>query len=262
MMFGIFKSKPLLEPDFVDWQFQCFEWLLRNTGGMKAWQEGTKLIKPTEEFFPNGGNTQSELAESIFRQVKQHSGMSDWPCRLQVQEADSSFIVAPMVVLQGAPSSPLGTFTCDSEKEEVIITYNPDSVSNPMSLIATFAHELAHYLTATFEEEPPGGWENWEYATDVAATFLGFGIFSANSHFNYSQLNSDNGEGGSGWQTSRQGYLSEPELLNAHAIFSCLMDLPVTESIPHLKSSLRGSFKQAYKDVTSFPGRIESLKAI
>jgi len=125
-----------------------------------------EVIKPTEEFFPYGGNTQAELAESIFRQVKQHSGMSDWPCRLQAQKADPSVIVAPTVVLQGAPSSPLGSFTCDSEKEEIIITYNPASVSNPMSLIATFAHELAHYLTGTFQEEPPGGWENWEYATD------------------------------------------------------------------------------------------------
>lgn len=258
-MFGLFKTKPLLESDQVDWQFQCFKWLLRNTGGMRVFHEEKNLIKPTEEFFPHGGNTQAELVESIFRQVKQHSGMSDWPCRLQAQKADPSVIVAPTVVLQGAPSSPLGSFACDSEKEEITITYNPASVSNPMSLISTFAHELAHYLTGSFQEEPPGGWENWEYATDVAAIFLGFGIFTANSCFNFSQYTSVDTQG---WQTSRQGYLSEPEVLYAHAIFCCLMDLPAKESLQHLKSSLRGSFKQAYKDVTNCPERIAYLKGI
>ncbi len=44
-MFGLFKSKPLLESDLVDWQFQCFEWLLRNTGGMRVLHEKTKLNK-------------------------------------------------------------------------------------------------------------------------------------------------------------------------------------------------------------------------
>lgn len=258
-MFGLFKTKPLLESDVVDWQFECFEWLLRNTGGMRALREETTLIKPTDEYFPNGGNTESELAESIFRQVKQHAGMSEWPCRLQSQKVDPSVIVAPTVILQGAPTSPLGTFACDSEKEEVTITYNPTSVSDPMSLIATFAHELAHYLTGSFREEPPGGWENWEFATDVAAVFLGFGIFTANSCFNFTQYTSVETQG---WKTSRQGYLSEPEVIHAHAVFSCLMDLPTKESLPHLKSSLRGYFKQAYKDVTNCSERINALKEI
>ena len=226
---------------------------------MRALRKESNLVKPTDEFFPDGGNTQSELAESIFRQVKQHAGMSKWPCRLQAQKADPSVIVAPTVVLQGAPVSPLGTFACDSNSDEIIITYNPASVSKPMSLIATFAHELAHYLTATFQEEPPGGWENWEYATDVAAVFLGFGIFTANSCFNFTQYTSVNTQG---WQTSRQGYLSEPEVLHAHAIFTAIMDLPPKESMPHLKSSLRGNFKQAYKDVTNCSERIAALKEI
>ncbi|MDH4318404.1 MAG: hypothetical protein OEV64_08445 [Desulfobulbaceae bacterium] len=44
-------------------------------------------------------------------------------------------------------------------------------------MIATFAHELSHYLIATAPEPPPGGWESWKFATDIGATFLGFGIF-------------------------------------------------------------------------------------
>ncbi|MDX6851136.1 hypothetical protein SCD92_17290, partial [Gilvimarinus sp. SDUM040013] len=58
--------------------------------------------------------------------------------------------------------------------------------TSPTQLVATFAHELSHYLTCTANEPPPGGWDNWEFATDIAATFLGFGVFMANSSFNFS----------------------------------------------------------------------------
>jgi hypothetical protein len=110
-----------------------------------------------------------------------------------------------------------------------------------------------------FKEEPPGGWENWEIATNVAAVFLGFDIFTANSCFNFSQYTSVDTQG---WKTSRLAYLSESEVIHAHAIYSCLMGLPPKESLPHLKSSLCDYFKKAYKDLTGCPELIDSLKGI
>ena len=46
---------------------------------------------------------------------------------------------------------------------------------------ATFAHELARYLVETFEEPAPGGDALLEPAVDIAAVFMGFGLFMANS---------------------------------------------------------------------------------
>jgi hypothetical protein len=57
-------------------------------------------------------------------------------------------VVAPILAIQNGPSSPHGTFQA-TEENEVIITYNPSLASQPIQLVATFAHELAHYLTAT-----------------------------------------------------------------------------------------------------------------
>ena len=31
-MFGFFKRTPLIEPAVMNWQFDCFEWLLKNMG--------------------------------------------------------------------------------------------------------------------------------------------------------------------------------------------------------------------------------------
>ena len=72
-------------------------------------------------------------------------------------------------------------------------------------MVATFAHELSHYLTATAPEPPPGGWDNWEFATDICASFLGFGIFVANSAFSFNQYTEVDSQG---WQSSRGGYLT------------------------------------------------------
>jgi hypothetical protein len=52
-----------------------------------------------------------------------------------------------------------------------------------------------------------------------------------------------------GWKWRQQGYLSEPEILHAHAIFSALLDIPAADTLSYLKPSLRGIYKRVLKDV-------------
>jgi hypothetical protein len=255
-LFGILKRRPLLDSSVVDWQFDCFAWLLRHSGGFHEFRK-TRLIQPTDRFFPQRGLRGHELAEAIFRQVQEHARMGHWPCHLKAQERDPDSIVAPTVVVRGAPSSAAGTFS--SSDKAAVVTYNPAGLADPMALVATFAHELAHYLTDCFPEEPPGGWENLEFATDIASVFLGFGIFAVNSSFTFSQYT---GVDSQGWRARRLGYLSEPELLHAQAIFSALLDVPPSEVLKHLKSSLRGGFRRASKDVAAHKERLAFLKAV
>jgi hypothetical protein len=72
--------------------------------------------------------------------------------------------------VKNIPNTPLGTFEA-KENNEIVITYNPSLTANPTQLVATFAYELAHYLTGSCSEAPPGGWDNWGFSTDIAATF-------------------------------------------------------------------------------------------
>lgn len=243
-MFGLFRKGPLLDAELTQWQFDCFEWLLQHTGGIEAFKQ-RRMILPTPRFFPHDGSSEHAFAEMIFNQVRAYAGMADWPCMLQCQEADPNTMVSPHAFVQGAPSSPAGTFRALSEGG-ALITYSPKQLRDPMSLVATFAHELAHYRTAGFPEPPPGGWEVWEPATDLTAAFLGFGIFLANSRFNFSHF--DDGRT-AGWRWQQQGYLSEVEVLHMHAIFSVVLGMDQRETLPHLKSALRGIFKRVYRDV-------------
>ncbi|RDS79801.1 hypothetical protein [Dyella psychrodurans] len=244
VMFGVFRKGALLDAELAGWQFDCFEWLLRHGGGVEAFRQ-RRLILPTPQFFPHDGSRGHAFAEMIFHQVKAHADMADWPCKLESQENDPDTMVSPQAFVQGAPNSPGGTFRALKEGG-ALITYNPSKLRDPMSLVATFAHELAHYRMATFPEQPPGGQEVREPATDLAAVFMGFGIFLANSRFNFSHF--DDGRT-AGWRWQQQGYLSDVEVLHMHAIFSVMLGIDQRETLPHLKSALRGIFKRVHKDV-------------
>ncbi|TKB24058.1 MAG: hypothetical protein E5W69_08365, partial [Mesorhizobium sp.] len=133
------------------------------------------------------------------------------------QEDSIDPVFGPLQVLQNAPREPAGTFSV-SLGGAMTITYNPAIVPKPMKLITTFAHEICHPLLLSVSEEPPGGSEMEEFATDLAATFFGFGIFNSNTAASFTQYR-DTATGTQGWSFERQGYLSPAERAFALALF-------------------------------------------
>ncbi|NQZ07093.1 MAG: hypothetical protein HRT35_08025 [Algicola sp.] len=238
-----FKTKPLLSEQDQQFQIATFKWLLKYFGGQDF--VDTKLILPIREHFPQKLDDNDDAAEKTFEQVKAHAGLEKWPCKLVAQDEDIDPVVAPALAVSGAPGGPMGTFGVE-ENNETIITYNPAIIGQPVQLIATFAHELAHYLTGTSREEPPGGWENWEFATDISATFMGFGVFMANSASNFQQYTNVDSQG---WKYSRSGYLSEAEHIYALALFMGLRSIPLEDALSHLKPGLKKLLKKAVKEI-------------
>ncbi len=255
-MLGIFKSKPLLSVDDAEFQVATYKWLLKNYGG-EDFYKNTKLVLPTKEFFPSKVESEEEAAVETFNTVKGFAGMQDWPCRLERQEEDVNPLVSPTIAVRNVPTNPLGTFEA-KDQTEVVITYNPVIVANPAQLVATFAHELAHYLTGSCKEEPPGGWENWEFATDIAATFLGFGVFMANSASNFSQFADLDSQG---WQHNRSGYLSEEEHIFALAIFIKLQNITYENVFKHLKPSLTKMLRKVIPEIEAL-NILEELSSV
>ena len=177
--------------------------------------------------------------------MKEYAGMSEWPCELRAQEPDPDRLVAPTVLIQGGEQSPLGTISSKSP-EKIMITYNPAIIANPNKLVATFAHELAHYLTVACKEPPPGGWDNWEFATDITAVFMGFGIFQANAAFEFTQHSDIFSQG---WQCSSSGYLSEEELSFALALFIRLKEINPKKVYPYLDTNIKTYVKKSIKEL-------------
>ncbi len=238
-MFGFLKKKPLLSDDRFFFQIDTYKWLLQNFDSNYFYGK-CPLILPTEEFFPEIAQGEKIKVNDLFEQVKDYAGMDSWECNLLAQDDDFEDLISKELFLGEAGSSPLGTFSIDEGKP--LITYNPELRKKPDNLIATFAHELAHLLIAGCEVEPPDGWENEELVTDLAAIFMGFGLFIANSSFQHGHFS--NGQD-TGWKSQKSGYLAEHEASFALAIFLKLKNIEFKDVSRYMDANVKTYVKMA-----------------
>lgn len=248
---GIFGPKRPLSADEWEWQLASFKWLIEEFGGITE-NPTNQLVIPSADFFPPTSADPDEKAQQIFDQVKSLSGMQDWPTKLITGSKSRPSAVAPGFGLKHETHAPAGEFRLAENlagKPIAEIFYNPSHIDQPEKLIATFAHELAHYLMSGAKTPPPGGWEIHELTTDVAAVYLGFGAFLANSASNFSAFTEFDQMG---WQHERQGYLSERALVCALAIWETLADrdalLASSYLKPHLAKDLNAVIKYVKRE--------------
>ncbi len=219
-----FKPKSFLDATRRDWQFDAFAWLLRNCGGYPKFID-TPLVLPTGEFFPDPGMRGHAAATALFRRVRELAGMSEWPCGVEPGDSGEH---ARLVSTDRLP----------------IIRYAPES-AQPLTLVATFAHELARYLVDTFEEPPPGGELLRDPAIDFASVFMGFGVFMANAAFE-----------------SPNHDLNEGELVHALAIFCILHRIPPESVERHLNAHLRKYLRLAARDLAQHESKFQRLRSV
>jgi hypothetical protein len=258
-MLSLFRPRLPIDEDELEWQLASFKWMTQEFGPVA----GKPLVLPTPAWFPPSQNKGHQRIADLFEHVKSAAGMSDWPCTLEPGQSDRPVVAGFALLLrhEGAPA-PCGTFTmtgADGE-ERVVITYNPALADDPTAMIATLAHELAHYLMSSAKTAPPGGWSLHELHTDLLAVYLGFGIFLANSARSFSQFQSD---GQMGWSSRTQGYLSEGALTTALAIFQRLAGRDPLEAAPFLKTYLESDLKRAAKGLARLcPDMAQAMEAV
>lgn len=239
MVFWKSKKSPL-EQDDEEWQLACWPWLLDNVIDLNAIQQ-RPLVVPSDEFFPPTAAKGKDRAMYVFQNVAELIGVSDWPFDLVEQDERVNPVVGPTMIVQNVPDSPAGTFSLQSDYR-LQITYSPELVNEPLQLIATYVHEICHALMLTIdrssdETEPPGGWECEEFATDLLVVLLGFGIFGANTAFQFQQF-TDQGTGMQGWSTRRSGYLTEADWAFALAVYQRITNQPEGYANQRLKPGL------------------------
>jgi hypothetical protein len=237
---GFFKPKLPIDQDEFDWLLACFKWFGKEFGGLEAMRT-TQLVVPDAAFFPAVSAKGHALAAHYFDHTKTLAGMADWQCDLIEGASEREWRVSAGLGLRHLTKSPpLGSFGYQNGRYQ--ITYNPAELDRPESLIATFAHELAHYLIHTASTRPPGGTALGEHATDVTAVFMGFGVFMANTAKSFEQFQNFEEQG---WQMRPQGYLSELALVTSLAIFVRLAQSDGEAARAHLKDYLRKPFNRA-----------------
>jgi hypothetical protein len=247
-----FTQRSPLTVDDEEWQLETWRWLLEQLGGLEDLQ-AQPLVLPTRDFFPKTDAKGHARAEHVLATIKELMGLQEWHCELVAQSRAPDAKVSDVAYLKfdNDKQNPGGTFGI--EGNEVVITYDPGLIDDPVGLVATLAHELSHYLLSA-KSAPPGGWENHEFCTDLCVVYSGFGLFGAATAFRYFA-------GAQSWGYSKAGYLTQPEWTFALAVYFSLRGQPIADAKPWLPSHLYSGVMKAAKYLASQPAKLEALKS-
>ena len=257
-MFGLFRSKPLLEESSTEWLFHAYAWALENFGG-DIFHRDTILVTPSNRHFPEKLlATPEQKVVAAFGRVRDYAGMQGWPCELIALVPDME-PPPPPNISSVTPRGPQGAVSIHDEKQSIPIAFDPGMVGKPLVLVAAFAQQLAYHLGRAIKKEVPGGEELRGPASDLLAVFMGFGLFQANS-----AMTACRGGCSGCAPVQKLGYLTEAEFVYALAIFCVLKDIQNEEVEPYLKKTLQPFFRKAIKELNETRGddilRLKTLR--
>jgi hypothetical protein len=252
MFSGVFGARTFLDPDVEEWHLDVWATLIERFGAALSVAD-TPVALPTRAFFSPTEATGHAKAVHVFDCVKAVMQMQDWPCALVQQGHRTTGQQVSAFVHIAGDEAPNGTFRVEPDGA-VVITYSPDLLDDPMGLVATLAHELAHYLLASESDLVED--ETHELMTDLTVAYTGLGVFGANAAFSFEQ----HGDAFSqGWRSRSSGYLSPRSWAFALAVFGELRgDDGGMER--YLKPEIEGLRRQAVKYLRKRPDLLADLR--
>lgn len=245
----MFFRRRLVNDAHARWIAESFAWIARTLGPVHFFEEAP-LVLPTRDFIDAPPETSHRTAGIVFGQVKELMGVGDWPC--QLEEAPLHHGATPVsdrLMLQPAEDySALAMFEID--ESGVTIRYDPAMLDHPRLLIATFAHELSHYILAPHYEDSPYDMGLFEQLTDLMAIAAGFGVFVLETCFV-----SRSGVGG--WSVERNGYLRPEDATFALALFIRATGESEEDALVHLSGPKADRLRDGLRQLDREPEWLE-----
>ena len=277
-LLDFFKPKPLVDENSADFIFTTVAWALQNFDSEEFFNR-TRLVAPTNEFFPGLVTSVDEKALNIFRHTLRYTGLRHWPfqlkslierdvnseCQVQPTPQDALALIHrnsfPELSIADGAMADSGADAYDMEvpvimtEQPLFVFYNPQQTLKPEDMSASYAHVIAQHLIIQSTLPPPGGMQFFAEASEVLASMMGFGVLLSNSAYTF--------RGGCGScynaMANRQPALSELDSVFTLALFCRLKGIGHKEAMLHLKKYLRPSYKQAIKQIDQ---RLESLNQL
>jgi hypothetical protein len=208
-MFWSTPKCPVEEDDKL-WLEESMEWLLEEFGA-DAFRE-VKVVLPTDEFFPDSYSADEDDARALVDRVCEYMSVNPDLIQLEFFEDEGRQAQKDLVYSEGSTEGACGHYR--KRRDKFVIALESSQLTDPMSLVATIAHELGH-VRLLGEGRVHGGFEDHEPLTDLLTVFFGLGVFTAHSAFTF--------DGSSqGWQARTRGYLSEEMFGYALALFALM----------------------------------------
>jgi len=249
----LFKKRPTIDNDELAWIAACWRWLDDILGPVDK-EPRRQAILPSRRLFPDTEYAGHKRAQYYFDLVRRYSGAGDGAIELMAQ-APAPELGDSIVFAERRTSKALGTFR--QSGNAAVITYDPAQLKDPIQLVATLVHELAHYLLLRAASDPPGGAELEELATDLATVHLGFGLFGANAAFNFKQTTDFDRQG---WSTQRSGYMPENMWAFAFALFAEILSLDAASYSAYAKASVNSQLTKNRAYFAANPSYAGALK--
>ena len=238
-MFWSKKNKlPITDEDKI-WIDQDLNWL-RTEFGEKHFME-IRTVTPTKDFYERTFDGTEKDAEFILEKTMELMNIRDVDIKLDFfsdspVEMDNGTTLTTPADINGSWESAAGTF--EQNDDGTTISIETQQLKNPVSLIATISHELAHQILLGENRIE----ENDEFLTDLTAITYGFGIFIGNSRFQFTSQ-------GFEWQSRAQGYLPEQIIAYSMAWLSKERNEENNYS-QYLDKSIKKYFEQSLKYLT------------
>ena len=263
---GFFTPK-LVDGEVAEWQFEYFEWLINNFSSGPGLPD-SELWQPIPEHFApakKGSRPLSgrPLVKHTFETVKSQCGFGPKDVfRLVPSDEAKPQSLGGLAMVQINEAGACGRYKIsqnDDGSYTETITYDRDLGDDPTQLIATFSHELGHALHNRSKEPLDIESELYEMFTDLTAIYLGYGIFTANTRFEFSQFQN---AGTQGWQAQGAGYLPEADIIFGTALFMKIKNISQDVALEHLKPRLRKMLKKAFKQLAGYEEEVGALRAL
>ncbi len=229
-----FTPKCPVDSEDKAWIEEWMLWLIEEFGA-ETFRDIT-VVLPTDEFFPDPFEDEDDLTLMVNR-VCGYMGVD--PSRVEVDlfTEQNKELHHGMRAFEASHEGVAGHYR--KRRGKFFIGVESTQLDNPMSLIATVAHELAH-VRLLGEQRIPYDHEANEPLTDLLTVCLGMGIFTANSVFSFNQWTDTFSQG---WEVQRHGYLTEEMFGYALAIFAWTR----SESDPVWSKFLQGNVRDYFR---------------
>jgi hypothetical protein len=250
------------ERQWVDEGFRRLE----KTLGRRRMLEAV-VILPTAEHFPDPYDKTSAAAEKLFCRLCTYMRVDRGRVELELfpDETEELREILPSWRGSGAHATGLYVHTAGDcaavnrtgEGENMVVAIRSTQLKDPLSLVATMAHELGHVILLggglmkrTSDHEP---------MTDLVTVFLGLGIFTANSSARFTKFQDERRQG---WTAQRLGYLTEKIYGYALAKFALERGEDGSQWSKHLSTNVQADFKRSRAWLAKNPHYVEMAKPI
>lgn len=199
-----------------------------------------KVFTPTIEDFPISWNGSEDNAHAAIKIIAENM-------QIRYDELDINFydngikeinMGMSSIFIESDPENPeaAGLYHGMNDNNQFAVSFDKALLNNPDNLIATIAHELAHVKLLGHRKLD----FNDENLTDMTTVFYGFGIFNANTSFQFQQ-SSDR------WSYSTTGYLKQEEWAYVLALFAFIRYEENPNWAKFLNKTIKKDFEKSLK---------------